>query len=90
MTVRVKLPTLLRAKAGGERVVAAAGATLAEVLDDLESRHPGLTARLRTGGALSRYVNVYVNDEDARHLGALDAPVAKGDTVSIIPAVAGG
>lgn len=90
MTVRVKLPTLLRAKAGGASAVDAAGGTLAEVLDDLEARHPGLTTRIRAGGALSRYVNVYVNDEDARHLGALDAPVAEGDTVSIIPAVAGG
>lgn len=90
MTVRVKLPTLLRAKAGGAPAVDVSGATLAEVLDDLEARHPGLTARIRADGALSRYVNVYVNDEDARHLGALDAPVAEGDTVSIIPAVAGG
>ncbi len=90
MPITVKLPTILRAHAGGAPVVEAAGGTLAEVLADLDTRFPGLTDRLQRDGGLSRYVNVYVNQEDARHLGALDARVAEGDTVSIVPAVAGG
>lgn len=90
MPVTVKLPTILRTHADGAPVVEATGATLAEVLADLDAKYPGLTDRVRKDGGLSRFVNVYVNEEDARHLGALDAPVAEGDTVSIIPAVAGG
>lgn len=90
MPVTVKLPTILRTHAGGAPVVEATGTTLAEVLADLDARYPGLTDRVRRDGGISRFVNVYVNEEDARHLGALDAPVAEGDTVSIIPAVAGG
>jgi molybdopterin converting factor small subunit len=90
MPITVKLPTILRTHAGGEPVVEAKGATLKEVLADLDERYPGLTDRLRRDGGLSRFVNVYVNEEDARHLGALEAPIAEGDTVSIIPAVAGG
>ncbi len=90
MSVTVKLPTILRTHADGAATVEATGTTLAEVLADLDVRYPGLTARLRNDGGLSRYVNVYVNDDDARHLGGLDAPVARGDTLSIIPAVAGG
>jgi molybdopterin converting factor small subunit len=90
MPVTVKLPTILRNHAGGEPVVEANGETLEELLADLDARYPGLTDRLRKDGGLSRFVNVYVNEEDARHLGALEAPIAEGDTVSIIPAVAGG
>jgi molybdopterin converting factor small subunit len=90
MPITVKLPTILRTHAGGAPVVEATGATLAEILSDLDARYPGLTDRLRKDGGLSRFVNVYVNEEDARHLGALEAPIAEGDTVSIIPAVAGG
>ncbi len=90
MAITVKLPTILRGHAGGAPVVDATGGTLAEVLADLDTRFPGLTDRLRKDGGLSRYVNVYVNEEDARHLGALEARVAEGDTVSIVPAVAGG
>jgi molybdopterin converting factor small subunit len=90
MPITVKLPTILRTHANGAPVVEASGATLAEILADLDSRFPGLTDRLRKDGGLSRFVNVYVNEEDARHLGALEAPIREGDTVSIIPAVAGG
>jgi sulfur-carrier protein len=90
MAITVKLPTILRNHADGEPVVEATGGTLKELLADLDARYPGLTDRLRKDGGLSRFVNVYVNEEDARHLGALDAPIAEGDTVSIIPAVAGG
>jgi sulfur-carrier protein len=90
MAVTVKLPTILRPHADGDPIVEATGSTLAEVLSDLDGRYPRLTARLRQDDGLSRYVNFYVNEEDARHLGALSAPVTEGDTISIIPAVAGG
>jgi len=88
---RVKLPTILRPHAGGVRDVVAQGATLGELLDDLETRYPGITAMVLTDdGALHRFVNVYVNDEDVRYLGSLETEVRPGDTVSILPAVAGG
>jgi molybdopterin converting factor small subunit len=88
---RVKLPTILRPHAGGERDVHAQGTTLRELLADLETRYPGITAMVVTDdGALHRFVNVYVNDEDVRYLGSLETEVREGDTVSILPAVAGG
>jgi len=91
MTVQVKLPTILRKHAGGEPRVGAEGATLRELLADLEAHYPGITKNVVTeDGALHRFVNVYVNDEDVRYLGSLETPVAEGDTVSILPAVAGG
>jgi len=88
---RVKLPTILRAHAGGERDVDAKGITLREALADLEGRYPGITAMVLTDdGALHRFVNVYLNDEDVRYLGSLETPIEPGDTISILPAVAGG
>jgi molybdopterin synthase sulfur carrier subunit len=88
---RVKLPTILRSHAGGERAVDAEGATLRELLEDLENRYPGNTDMLQTDdGALHRFVNDYVNDEDVRYLGSLETEVDPEDTVSILPAVAGG
>jgi molybdopterin synthase sulfur carrier subunit len=88
---RVKLPTILRPHAGGVRDVDAQGTTLRELLADLEARYPGITAMVLTDdGALHRFVNVYVNDEDVRYLGSLETEVRTGDTVSILPAVAGG
>jgi MoaD family protein len=91
MAVTIKLPTILRKFAGNEARVSAEGATLAEVLKDLESRYPGITKNvIASDGGLHRFINVYVNDEDVRYLGALETPVADGDTVSILPAVAGG
>ena len=91
MTVTVKLPTILRKHAGGEARVGADGATLAEVLKDLESRYPGITKNVVSeDGGLHRFINVYVNDEDVRYLGSLETEVKDGDTISILPAVAGG
>jgi MoaD family protein len=91
MGVRVKLPTILRKHAGGEAQVEAEGTTLHEVLKDLESRYPGITKNVLTDdGRLHRFVNVYLNDEDVRYLGSLETAVKDGDTVSILPAVAGG
>ena len=88
---RVKLPTILRSHAGGEKQVEVDGATLREVLSDLETRYHGITSTVLTDdGALHRFVNVYVNDEDVRYLGSLETEVRDGDTVSILPAVAGG
>ncbi len=91
MSVQVKVPTIMRSATGGEAMVDGTGRTLREVLADLESRYPGLTHNvLADDGALHRFVNVYLNDEDVRYLGALETEVAEGDVVSIIPAVAGG
>ncbi|KOX26888.1 molybdenum cofactor biosynthesis protein MoaD [Saccharothrix sp. NRRL B-16348] len=90
MAVIVSIPTILRTHTGGQKSVEAAGATLAEVIDDLETNHGGLKQRLVKEGALHRFVNVYVNDEDVRFAGGLGAAVKDGDTVTILPAVAGG
>ena len=92
MPVRVKLPTLLRTHVEGQALVEGkGGGTLRELFEDLESRYPGLTERIVTeDGALARFVNVYVNDEDVRYLGSLETEVGEDDTVAILPAVAGG
>ena len=91
MAVTVKLPTILRKHAGNEAKVSAEGATLSDVLADLEATYPGITKNvISEDGGLHRFINVYVNDEDVRYLGSLETPVKDGDTVSILPAVAGG
>ena len=91
MSVDVRVPTILRSYTGGAKSVSGAGETLADLLSDLETRHAGLRGRLVTEeGTLHRFVNVYVNDEDVRFLGALEAKLSDGDTVTILPAVAGG
>jgi len=91
VTVALKVPTILRAKVGGSPIVEATGSTIREVLDDVEGRYPGFRASIVTeDGGLHRFVNVYVNDEDVRYLGSLDTEVNEGDTVSILPAIAGG
>ncbi|WP_380169060.1 ubiquitin-like small modifier protein 1 [Jannaschia sp. R86511] len=88
--ITVRIPTILRPLTGGEKRVEGQGATLRELLADLESRHQGLQDRVVDDGALRRFVNVYVNDEDVRFTGGLDTAVADGDQVTILPAVAGG
>ncbi|MET1005100.1 MAG: MoaD/ThiS family protein [Propionibacteriaceae bacterium] len=91
MSASVRIPTILRTYTGGVGEVSADGSTLAEILTSLESNHPGIRARvLDDTGALRRFVNVYVGDEDVRFSGGLDAVVADGAKISIIPAVAGG
>src|SRR5213596_1317287 len=91
MAIEVRIPTILRPYTGGAKAVEGTGDTLAELLTDLDAKYPGLRARLITAeGGLHRFVNVYVNDEDVRFLGALDAKVSDGDTVTVLPAVAGG
>jgi molybdopterin converting factor small subunit len=91
MSVSVRIPTILRTYTGGASEVTAEGSTLAEVLDDLEANHPGIRARvLDDQGAIRRFVNVYVGNDDVRFLEALDTKTPDGVQVSVIPAVAGG
>ena len=91
MAVTVRIPTTLRALAGGSSEVQVDGSTVGEVLKALDAAHPGFTDRLiDDGGNLRRFVNVFVADDDARFLQGLETPVPDGETVAIIPAVAGG
>jgi molybdopterin synthase sulfur carrier subunit len=90
MPVEVRIPTILRTYTGGEKAVDASGSSLSALIDDLEANHPGLKDRLIENGDLRRFVNVYVNDEDVRFIGGLEAPVSEGDQVVVLPAVAGG
>ncbi len=90
MAVEVRIPTILRTYTDGEKAVSGTGATLAEVIDDLEGSHPGIRERLLDGADLRRFVNVYVNDEDVRFTGGLETAVTDGDQVVVLPAVAGG
>ena len=91
MSATVRIPTILRTFTSGAGEVTAEGTTLREVLDSLETSFPGIRDRiLDEQGALRRFVNVYVGDDDVRFIGGLDAEVADGARISIIPAVAGG
>jgi sulfur-carrier protein len=90
MAIEVRIPTILRSYTGGAKSVEAAGSTLDELLDNLDAAHGGLRERLVDGEKLRRFVNVYLNDEDVRFLGGLETPVKDGDTVTVLPAVAGG
>jgi molybdopterin converting factor small subunit len=90
VAVEIRLPTVLRQNAGGQATVQANGTTLAEVLEDLVRQFPGLADKVVTDGSLHKFVNVYVNDDDVRYLDKLDTKVGADDTVSILPAVAGG
>ena len=90
MTVTVSVPTILRSHTGGEKRVTASGATLQAVISDLESNYSGISERLVDNGKLHRFVNIYVNDEDVRFSGGLETEISDGDSVTILPAVAGG
>ena len=91
MAIEVRIPTILRTYTGGEKAVEAKGDTLEGLIDDLDSRHSGIKSRLITEeGKLHRFVNIYVNDEDVRFLGSLETPLKDGDSVTVLPAVAGG
>ena len=90
MSIEVRIPTILRQYTGGEKAVDGSGGTLSELIDDLESRHAGLRGRLVDDRGLRRFVNVYLNDEDVRFLGGLETAVKDGDSVTVLPAVAGG
>ncbi|WP_028642951.1 MoaD/ThiS family protein [Nocardioides sp. URHA0020] len=90
MAIEVRIPTILRNYTGGEKAVSAQGASLSALIDDLEVNHPGIKDRLIDNGDLRRFVNVYVNDEDVRFIGGLEAVLSDGDQVVVLPAVAGG
>ena len=91
MSVTIRIPTTLRPLSGGASTVAVAGTTLRQLLDGLEATHPGFAAKLLDAeGNLHKFVNVFVADDDVRYLQGLDTAVSSGQTVSIVPAVAGG
>jgi sulfur-carrier protein len=90
-TVQVKIPTILRTYTSGYKIVLAQGSTLGEVIGDLDVHYPGLVVRLLTeDGALHRFVNIYVDDEDVRFTGSLARVISGGENVTILPAAAGG
>jgi molybdopterin converting factor small subunit len=90
MAIEVRIPTILRTYTGGAKAVEGSGSTLDELLQNLDASHTGIRERLVDSGKLRRFVNVYLNDEDVRFLGGLETPVKDGDTVTVLPAVAGG
>ena len=90
MAIEVRIPTILRTYTGGEKAVTGEGASLTALIDDLETNHPGIKDRLIENGDLRRFVNVYINDEDVRFIGGLEAELSDGDQVVVLPAVAGG
>ncbi len=91
MAVDIRIPTIMRPHTGGQSKVAATGATVGELIADLVVQFPGIAGQIVTpDGTLHKFVNVYLNDDDVRYIGKLDAPVKDGDVMSILPAVAGG
>ena len=91
MTVEVHVTSVIQRVVGGQRSLSADGSTVAELIDDIERRFPGFRAQLvGDDGQLHRFVNIYLNDEDVRFLGGAETPLAEGDQVSILPALAGG
>ncbi|MFM5905715.1 MAG: MoaD/ThiS family protein [Micrococcales bacterium] len=91
MSVIVRVPTILRSYTGGEAEVSGEGATLRDVINDIETRNTGISARiLDENGKIRRFVNVYVNEEDVRFEQGLDTPTPAGTTISVLAAVAGG
>jgi sulfur-carrier protein len=90
MSNEVRIPTILRPFTKEQKIVAASGLTLTALIVDLDSQYPGISERLLENGALRRFINIYINDEDVRFMGGLDAQLKDGDSVTILPAVAGG
>ena len=91
MTAKVRIPTVLRPAMGGRTTIAVEGATIGEVLDQLTADFPAAKSQLMNDdGTLHRFLNVYINDDDVRYLGGVAAPVADGDEITLLPAVAGG
>jgi molybdopterin converting factor small subunit len=90
MAIEVLIPTLLRPYTSGEKLVSAQGANLEEVLKDLELNYPGIGERLIDESGLRRFINIYVNDEDVRFLSGLQSAIGENDSITILPAVAGG
>jgi MoaD family protein len=91
VSVQVRVPTVLRAAAGGSATVDAEGETVGQIVESLVARFPAMAGQIVTeDGSLHKFVNVYKNDDDIRYLDKLDTKVADGDVISILPAVAGG
>jgi molybdopterin synthase sulfur carrier subunit len=91
MTAKVRIPTVLRPAMGGLTTLSVEGSTIGEVLNHLTSAYPAIKGQLvNEDGTLHRFLNVYVNDDDVRYLGGVDAPVANDDEITLLPAVAGG
>ena len=90
MAITVRIPTPLRTLTQGKDEVAAAGNNVREIIDDLERNYPGLKDRLCDEKGVRRFVNIYQNEEDIRFLESLDTKVKDGDSISIVPAIAGG
>ncbi|MEV0690500.1 MULTISPECIES: MoaD/ThiS family protein [unclassified Streptomyces] len=93
MAIEVRIPTILRQYTDGQKAVEGTGETLTDLFADLETRHTGIRARLvddSNGDQLRRFVNVYLNDEDVRFLDGINTKLSDGDSVTILPAVAGG
>jgi len=90
MSIDIRIPTILRPFTKDQKSVQAEGANLGALIADLDANYPGIGERLLENGSLRRFINVYINDEDVRFLGSLDAQVKDGDSVTILPAVAGG
>lgn len=91
MPVEVRIPTVFRKYTGGNQMESVQSGTLRDAIEELETRYPGFREQILTEqGELHRFINVYVNDEDVRYLGSLETELSEGDTVSLLPAVAGG
>ncbi|MEU5363127.1 MoaD/ThiS family protein [Streptomyces sp. NPDC005925] len=90
MAIEVRIPTILRQYTDGQKAVEGNGDTLAALFADLETRYAGIQARIVDGDQLRRFVNVYLNDEDVRFLDGITTKVSDGDSITILPAVAGG
>ncbi len=90
MAIEVRIPTILRNLTDDAKVVEGSGANLGALFTDLENKYPGIEERLIEDGKLRRFINVYLNDEDVRFVGGLEAELSDGDSVTILPAVAGG
>ncbi|MBQ1084552.1 MULTISPECIES: MoaD family protein [unclassified Nocardiopsis] len=90
MAIEVRIPTILRNLTNDAKVVQGSGDTISELISDLDQQYPGIAERLVEGGKLRRFINVYLNDEDVRFVGGLEAKLSDGDNVTVLPAVAGG
>lgn len=91
MAVTVRIPTVLRGATGNQSTLNVSGSTIGEILGEIISTYPAVKGQLlNDDGTLHRFLNVYVNDDDVRYLGGVEAPVADGDEVTLLPAVAGG
>lgn len=91
MAITVRIPTVLRPATGGQAVLAGTGSSIGEILGAIATEHPGVRPQLfNEDGSLHKFLNVYINDDDVRYLGGLDAPVTDGDEITLLPAVAGG